>query len=149
MVDGDALKCCVSVCSAVWVELSAGQIRCGYLDLDLHMRFPCSTLILLTCTRVDRRDGKRKQRKHRTWRSRRLKWQKRIITQKQFNNSFSQYFPLSSELHQKSPANPTVFTSSSTAQAGSYRELPRRLRLRDARPSWGWGSSCPQALLSR
>lgn len=35
------------VCSAVWVELSSRQIRCGYLDLDLHMRFACSALILL------------------------------------------------------------------------------------------------------
>lgn len=50
-IGGDALKCCVSVCSAVCLEISSRQFRCGYLDPDLHMCFARSALILLTFTR--------------------------------------------------------------------------------------------------
>lgn len=57
-IGGDALKCCVSVCSAVWVEIRSRQIRCGYLDLDLHMCFARSALILLTFTWVERANGR-------------------------------------------------------------------------------------------
>lgn len=50
-IGGDALKCCVSMCSAVCLEISSRQFRCGYLDPDLHMCFARSALILLTFTR--------------------------------------------------------------------------------------------------
>lgn len=50
-IGGDALKCCVSVCSAVCLEISSRQFRCGYVDPDLHMCFARSALILLTFTR--------------------------------------------------------------------------------------------------
>lgn len=108
----DALKCCVSVCSAVWAELSSRQIRCGYLDLDLHM---CFALILLPLTRVERRErevgGTEKRSAGKQW----------IMMQK-----LQQWHPWSfthfHSCYNPSPTISTITTSSITVWAGNVIE---------------------------
>lgn len=101
------------MCAAVWAELSSRQIRCGYLDLDLHM---CFALILLPLTRVERREREVEDTEKR---SAGEQW----IMMQNYNNDIhrvSHTFTVA--FYNPSPTISTITTSSVTVRAGNVIE---------------------------